>query len=272
MASERPALVDMIDGIGGVMAGPVNVIMQLSWAPVGYGVIESKVESGQVTRHPLKRFRTTFTYLAVALMGSDEERRLYREAVNRSHAPVHSGPDSPVAYNAFDPDLQLWVAACLYQGAVDVATRFRGPMDDATADAIYEGAKPLGTTLQVEPDMWPATRVEFDEYWRQGLRRVTIDPPVRRYLHDLATLRFLPGPVRWPTGRLNLLVTTGFLPEAIREAMELDWSEQDEERFDRLVGAVSSVTRRLPPAVRRFPLNYYLWDFRARVRLGRRLV
>jgi uncharacterized protein (DUF2236 family) len=35
--------------------------MQLALAPVGYGVLESKVESGQVTKHPLKRFRTTFT-------------------------------------------------------------------------------------------------------------------------------------------------------------------------------------------------------------------
>ena len=50
-----------LDGLGAFLAGPANVVMQLALAPVGYGVLESKVDSGMVTLHPLKRFRTTFT-------------------------------------------------------------------------------------------------------------------------------------------------------------------------------------------------------------------
>lgn len=33
---------------------------------MGYGVVESTVESGNVFRHPIERNRTTSTYLAVA--------------------------------------------------------------------------------------------------------------------------------------------------------------------------------------------------------------
>lgn len=95
-----------LDGIGAVLAGTANVIMQLALAPVGYGVLESKVESGQVILHPVKRARTTFTYLAVALLGNATERDRYREAVNGSHRLVRSGASSPVRYNAFDPALQ----------------------------------------------------------------------------------------------------------------------------------------------------------------------
>jgi uncharacterized protein (DUF2236 family) len=60
----RPA--DFEDGIPGIalLAGPANVIMQLSHPSVGYGVKESRVESGRIDRHPIKRARTTFTYLA----------------------------------------------------------------------------------------------------------------------------------------------------------------------------------------------------------------
>jgi uncharacterized protein (DUF2236 family) len=36
--------------------------MQLSWPEVGYGVMESKVDSGNAMKHPYKRARTTFTY------------------------------------------------------------------------------------------------------------------------------------------------------------------------------------------------------------------
>ncbi len=52
-----------------------------------------------------------------------EERAFYRRQVNRSHALVRSAADSPVRYNAFDPRLQLWVAACLYRGGLEVHTR-----------------------------------------------------------------------------------------------------------------------------------------------------
>lgn len=265
-------VVDMAPGPFALMAGTANVIMQLSWPEVGYGVVESKVESGQVTRHPMKRARTTFTYLAVALMGSPEERAVYRKAVNGSHAAVRSGPDSPVQYNAFDPALQLWVGACLYQGTVDVAVRMNGPMDDATADAFYLAAAPLATSLQVRPESWPPDRRAFAEYWDRALERVSIDPAVRRYLHGLATLAFLPAPVRWVQGRFHLFVTKGFLPPRFRDAMGYEWTAQDQRRFDRMIRLLATVSRRLPPAVRRFPFNYYLWDFRVRVRFGRRLV
>ncbi|CAM3339813.1 hypothetical protein BHQ20_28140 [Mycobacterium intermedium] len=45
--------------------GPANVIMQLSWPGVGYGVVESKVDSGNILKHPWKRARTTLQYLAL---------------------------------------------------------------------------------------------------------------------------------------------------------------------------------------------------------------
>ena len=72
------------DGLMGValLAGPANVIMQLANPGVGYGVVESRVESGRTDLHPVKRARTTFTYLAVATRGSDAQKAAYRRAVN----------------------------------------------------------------------------------------------------------------------------------------------------------------------------------------------
>ena len=80
----------------GLLAGPANVIMQLARPGVGYGVMESRVESGRVDRHPIKRARTTFTYLAVAAHGTDEQKAAYRRAVNGAHAQVYSTDESPV--------------------------------------------------------------------------------------------------------------------------------------------------------------------------------
>jgi len=88
-------------------AGAANVVMQLSRPEVGYGVVESKVDSGNLLKHPWKRARTTFQYLAVAILGRPDDRAAFREAVNGSHRHVKSSPDSPVRYNAFDHELQM---------------------------------------------------------------------------------------------------------------------------------------------------------------------
>src|SRR6478609_9375778 len=210
-----------------LLAGPANVIMQLARPGVGYGVLESRVESGRVDRHPIKRARTTFTYLAVANNGTDAQKAAYRRAVNKAHAQVYSTDESPVKYHAFDKDLQLWVAACLYKGAVDVYRLFVGEMDDETADRHYAEGMSLGTTLQVTPDMWPADRTAFDEYWRKSLDDVHIDDAVRDYLFPIAAGRVrgvkLPVAVQRKMDDVNLLITTGFLPQRFREEMRLDW-------------------------------------------------
>lgn len=119
---------DSLMGVA-LLAGPANVIMELAMPGVGYGVLESRVESGRLDRHPIKRARTTFTYVAVAVAGSDDQKAAFRRAVNKVHAQVYSTPESPVSYHAFDPELQLWVAACLYKGGVDVYRTFVGEMD-----------------------------------------------------------------------------------------------------------------------------------------------
>jgi ER-bound oxygenase mpaB/B'/Rubber oxygenase, catalytic domain len=187
--------VDLRDPIDGavLLASTANAIMQLARPAVGYAVLESKVDSGQTMRCPFRRIRTTITYMSVALMGSDTERAYYRRQVNRAHALVRSDPDSPVRYNAFDPRLQLWVAACLYRGGMDVRIRLHGPADEATAEALYRQCRRLGTTLQVPEHMWPADRAAFEEYWGRRPGR-TPDRPAGPRLPEPAHHAGLPAP------------------------------------------------------------------------------
>ena len=259
-------------GAPALLAGVANVIMQLALPGVGYGVLESKVENGQAMRHPVKRGRTTFTYLSVALLGTDAERAAYREAVNGQHAHVRSDANSPVAYNAFDPQLQLWVAACLYWGFEDVYRKMRGPIPPELAADFYRYGARLGTTLQVRAPMWPADREAFEVYWNDMCSRMHIDDTVRAYLDALVNLRNVWPPVRWPWVRLHRFVTIGFLPPAFRELMRYDWSVRDQRRFDRLMRMLSTLNNVSPLWLRMFPFNLYLADLRRRLRRGRPLV
>ncbi|MGV0836207.1 oxygenase MpaB family protein [Mycolicibacterium thermoresistibile] len=268
----------MEDGLMGValLAGPANVIMQLARPGVGYGVVESRVESGRTDLHPVKRARTTFTYLAVATNGTDEQKKAFRRAVNKAHAQVYSTEDSPVEYNAFDKDLQLWVAACLYKGGVDVFRMFVGEIDDETADQHYRDSMTMATTLQVPPEMWPADRAAFDKYWEEQLERVHIDDTVRAYLYPIAAGRPkatpLPKAIQRRLDSVALLITTGFLPQRFRDEMRLPWDADRQRRFDRLIAVLRAANDLAPSVVRQFPFNLLLKDLDWRVRTGRPLV
>ncbi|HVI18620.1 MAG TPA: oxygenase MpaB family protein, partial [Gaiellales bacterium] len=74
----RPTRVVDLLNPAAVLLPAANVIMQLASPGVGYGVLESPVDSGNVYKHPLKRARTTGTYLAAATMGTDADRALIR--------------------------------------------------------------------------------------------------------------------------------------------------------------------------------------------------
>ena len=272
----RSATID--DGLLGIglLLGPANVIMQLAMPGVGYGVLESRVEGGRVDLHPVKRARTTFTYLAVAGRGSDAQKAAFRRAVNGAHSQVYSTDESPVKYNAFDRDLQLWVAACLYKGAVDSYRTFVGEMDDDTADRHYADSICLGTTLQVPPRMWPADRAAFEAYWQESLTKVHIDDAVREYLYPIAASRLrgvrLPGPLQRRSEDFALLVTTGFLPQRFRDEMRLPWDEGRQRRFDQVMRVLRTATRLSPRVLRQFPFNVLLVDLDWRLRTGRPLV
>jgi uncharacterized protein (DUF2236 family) len=263
---------DHLPGMVGMVGAAANVIMQLGRPGVGHGVVESTVDSGNVMLHPWKRLRTTTSYLTVALFGSEADRAAYREAVNRSHRPVRSGPDSPVRYNAFDPELQLWVAACLYVGFRDVRTTFLGEPDPVEAAQLYQHCRRLATTLQVPEDAWPADLAAFDAYWREGVAGVHYDDVVRDHLLAIVDLRMVPRWMRIGSAAVNRFFTTGMLPPEFRAAMGLDWSARQQRWYDRVVGPLRLASRLTPRWLRFLPVQLQLMEVRLRIRRGWRLV
>ena len=253
-------------------AAAANVVMQLARPEVGYGVVESKVDSGSILKHPWKRLRTTSQYLAVAVFGSDQDRAAFREAVDGVHRQVISDAGSPVKYNAFDRELQMWVAACLFVGLEDTYKLLRGEMTPEQADQFYRSAWTLGTTLQVGEDQWPATRAEFDTYWDDACKHVAIDAPVRDYLMDLINLRMVNPIVGLPFRPLLKFLTIGFLAPVFRDALGVRWSRGKQRRFEWLFLLVAFINRFVPVFIRQGGSFIVLADVRRRARANRELV
>lgn len=258
----------MLSGLALAPAG-ANVIMQLSRLPIGHAVAESKVPSGSLSKHPVKRTRTTLGYIMIALFGSDHEREVLRAEVNAQHRLVRSSEGDSVPYNAFDPALQLWVAACMYKGSLDAIEFLRGPPSQPEKELLLARCARFATTLQVPTTMWPSDGPAFDSYWVSSVEEIEVDDVTRQFLLGLATLSFLPWPLARILGPAHLFFTTGFLPHEFRTALDLEWTPRQQARFERWTRAAGALNKRLPTSIREFPWNVVEFDTRRRIRRGR---
>ncbi|MFT3715867.1 MAG: oxygenase MpaB family protein [Gordonia sp. (in: high G+C Gram-positive bacteria)] len=263
-SADKPAVITEAVEFWQLAGAAANVVMQLGWTEVAYGVMESKVESGSLMKHPWKRARTTTQYLSVAILGTEEERIALRKAIDSAHRHVKSDADSPVKYNAFNRELQLWVAACLYVGLEDTHQLLHGLMSEDDAELFYQTGKVLGTTLQVTDEMWPATRKDFDVYWNTACERVVIDDRTHAYLNDLVDLKMINPFIRLPFKHMLRFLTVGFLPPIYQEQLGLVWTDRQRRSFEALFRFVSTTNRFLPAWLRRGGANAAMVDFRWR--------
>ncbi|WP_241385667.1 oxygenase MpaB family protein [Rhodococcus sp. CH91] len=267
---------DLVSPLGGTI-NAANVIMQLAVPGVGQGVVDSTVDSGRADLHPVKRARTTGTYLAVAVFGTDDDRDFVRESVRQIHARVVSAPGEQVRYSANSPALQRWVAVCLLKYFIDQHEFLYGPLtEDEYRRILRDGAR-LGTTLDVRPESWPTTREEYDELWKAGVAEISMNERVRDYLTELCNLSFLEvrlgvfgRAIHRVLGAPFELVTRGALPPEFRDVMHYEWTADDQRRFDRYLVTVRRI-HRLTPGVWPLLWKTYLVEMRMRRRLGLRV-
>ena len=235
-----------------IAGGGRAILLQLANPAIGHGV----ADHSHFAARPLDRLNGTLSYVYATVFGDADLAATMAARVNHAHVPVHSSGTTP-EYNAFSPDLQLWVAATLYDTATHLHGLLYGPLDDETADAVYREYSRLGTSLQVPPELWPKGRAAFRDYWNEQLTLLTTDAATRAVAHDLLHSRTAPI---WYRAALPLarLMTAGLLPPPVRELFELPWSARHQQRFDRVLGGIRLIYPRLPRLVRYWPKNHYL--------------
>jgi uncharacterized protein (DUF2236 family) len=233
-------------------AGGRAILLQIADPSVARGV----AEHSDFASRPLDRLEGTLGYVYAVVFGSPAEVARARRIVGRAHAPVRSTvpatDGSAPAYSAYDADLQLWVAATLYDSAVLMFETCFGPLPEEAADRIYAEYAVLGTALQVPEGRWPADRAAFRMYWEERIATLEPTTDARRVARTL-----LGGRVGSPAVRavmpLVALVTAGLLPPRIRSGFGMRWDARLARRFGRALGAVLAVYRLMPRAVREAP-------------------
>ena len=241
---------------GALLAGGTRaILLQVAHPAVGRGV----AEHSDFADRPLDRLRATLTYVYCVTFGTAEEIEAVAGRVTAAHRKV-----TGAGYRASDPDLQLWVAATLYDTALLVYRELFGPLDAAVAEKVYRQYAALGTALQVPDGRWPADRAAFRAYWDDKIDTLEVSAQARQVARDLLSAER--APLWLKAGMpLNRFLTAAWLPEPIRRQYGLNWDDGQQRRYDVLMTLLRPAYRLLPVPLREAPKSWYLRDMRKRL-------
>ena len=232
------------------------ILLQLANPAIGRGVAAHST----FTQRPVNRLKGTLTYVYGIVYGTQEQVTEVRRRVNQAHVPVRRTPDeSSAGYNAYDPALQLWVAATLYDTALTIIEKIQGPLADDAADAMYQDYARIGTALQLPPDMWPKDRAAFARYWEEQLSSLHAEDEGVRVGRGLLFPRHTALWYRaiMPAARF---LTAGLLPDQLRKDFGLPWSDRQQRRYDRTWRILAVAYPVLPRRIRHWFKDYCLGE------------
>lgn len=119
---------------------------------------------------PWGRLLRTAEYVGTVTYGTSEEAARAGAQVRGLHRRVRGvEPESGRAYRASDPDLLLWVHACLVDSILDTARRGGAALDDDDADAYVCEQVLLAELVGIPQADVPADAAELRDYF-EGMR------------------------------------------------------------------------------------------------------
>lgn len=238
------------------------LIMQVMHPAIGAAVGEQSVYKTD----PWGRLTRSITSLQTWVYGGAgaiEEGRRLREMHKDISGVDHQGRK----YHALSAEPYAWVHLTAFERAVTMARYFGEPYTPEEERLVYAEILQLGRILQVPERMFPPTVEDYWRYFADMVDHTLEDHPTAHDVLEVARSvgppPFVPGPLRraWrplglTSGRVNVFVTVGTLPPAVRDKLGLSWTARDERRLRRLGRAVAAITPRLPERVRYMPIAY----------------
>jgi uncharacterized protein (DUF2236 family) len=238
-----------------VSGGLRAILLQIAHPGVGAGV----AAHSNFSERPLDRLRTTLTYVYAVSLGTPDEAARVSRIVNAVHKRVRGH-----GYSADDPQLQLWVAATLYDTGAMIYERIFGPLPEDEAEEAYQQHALLATSLRVPRELWPADRAAFADYWHKTIETIEVSDDALSVAADLLHPHNVPLALRAGMPLMRFL-TTAWLPPRIRAAYGLQWSDRRQQAYERLMDLGALTYPRTPRLIRHAPAKFYLRDMRKRL-------
>jgi len=264
-----------------VLFGGVRALLMHAAHPL---VAAGARQTAAYRRDPWARLLRTLSLQLLLPFGTKDEARHAADRINRLHAVIH-GTDRVTGehYDALDPELLLWVHACLEESTVIFYERTVRPLTDAQKQRFHEESLAAAELVLLPRERVPATYREMtayvDEVVHSGrlmltdvarevadlIRGEPVPIHLRGYANRsqvpsrfglLTSRNVIPGaslfahPLK-PIWKFISFAAVGTLPAEVRSLYSHRWSERQAKTLDRDLRMLKRIRPYLP---RRFRL------------------
>jgi uncharacterized protein (DUF2236 family) len=230
------------------LSGPRALLMQAAH-PVAFAGFFA--HTGALDE-PYERLSRTAMVMDTIGFGSRADADRATRRVRAMHRRVRGVMEAPAGrfpagtpYAADDPELLLWILACLADSALVVYQKYVRSLTRAERDAYWQDYKQVGRLFGLRDAEMPAAIEEFDAYMEAMLANgdLYVTPEARELAVQIVLKPPVPLKVK-PLLELANQITVGLLPGTIRRQYRLSW---DPARAIALHGGAEYVKRVLVP-------------------------
>jgi uncharacterized protein (DUF2236 family) len=209
-----------------VLFGGARALLMQAAHPL---VIAGARESGFYQRDPWKRLQRTLALTYSLTFGTREEAEAAAARINAVHRTVRGVDDiTGLLYDAFDPELLLWVHGCLVDSALLFERLTVGKLDDEDRERFHREQMVAAELLELPRERIPPTVPELRR-WMDGVVAGGILQVTDSARDVAAMFRHPPREAEWrPVLRAVSWWAFGTLPPPVREMYGVRWNPAKE--------------------------------------------
>ena len=225
-------------------------------------VIAGASQTGMHERNPWKRLQRTLVLQYTLTFGTKEEAHAAADRINDVHERINGVDDiTGRRYDALDPDLLLWVHACLVESALLFERLTVGRLDAAGRQRFHEEQMLAAELVRLPRELIPPTVPALEAYVAETVSsgELLVTGAARR----VAGLFLVPPrDAEWrPVLKAVARLAFGTLPPEVREAYGFPFGIGARAAMRSTFTALRAVRPLLPPKYR-FIEPYQRWRVR----------
>ena len=229
-------------------------------------VVAGANQTGMYERNPWKRLQRTLVLQYALTFGTKAEAHAAAERINGVHERIN-GVDSVTGrrYDALDPELLLWVHACLVESALLFERLTVGDLDTAGRQRFHEEQMLSADLVRLPRERIPPTVAALESYMTDTVRSGEL--LVTDAARSVAGLFFdPPRDAQWrPVLKVVARLAFGTLPPELRDGYGFPFGPARRTQVRATLAALRTVRPLLPPK-HRFIAPYQHWRQRERGR------
>jgi len=145
-----------------VLFGGARALLMQAAHPL---IVAGARQTGFYERNPWRRLQRTLLLTYSITFGTEHEARAAAERINEVHARVHGTDEvTGLPYDALDPELLLWVHACLVDSALLFERLTVGGLDDAGRQRFHEEQMLGAEMVRIPRERIPPTVADLRDY------------------------------------------------------------------------------------------------------------